>query len=255
MSWVTVAHQYLRKYSLEGGPVRSCTADQGPARAASAPLRTVDTEGEKTGSSGEGGRAVLPLQNQQAGSPTCSWRHAGGPAGTATGPVVRETEGVCLNASSPGTNTSPEPLTPRCRGRGEAAGGAVYEWVLWLSHPVAGGPCLRSRASACLFPHQTNGNVSASEGGCKAQTRFWSDCLSLRGQEDRALLRQLRAQRSCPWCPASAPQCLGQEGGAVKGVEGSHMDPSPAEEPAGGLSLLPCKTGTKTPSAQGCGIR
>lgn len=65
------------------------------ARAASAPFRTVDTEGEKTGSSGEGGRAVLPLQNQQAGSPTCSWRHARGPTGTATGPVVRETEGVC----------------------------------------------------------------------------------------------------------------------------------------------------------------
>lgn len=160
-----------------------------------------------------------------------------------------------VNASSPGTNTSPEPLTPLCRGRGEAAGGVVYEWVLWLSHPVAGGPCLRSQASACLFPHQTNGNVSASEGGCKAQTRFWSDCLSLRGQEDRALLRQLRAQRSCPWCPASAPQCLGQEGGAVKGVEGSHTDPSPDEEPVGGLSLLPCKAGTQTPSAQGCGVR
>lgn len=29
----------------------------------------------------------------------------------------------------------------------------------------------------CLFPHQRNGNIAASEGSCKAQTRFQSDPL------------------------------------------------------------------------------
>ena len=59
---------------------------------------------------------------------------------------------------------------------------------------------MRPLDSLCLFPHQRNGNISASEGSCKAQTRFRSDCLS-KGYQDRALLLQLGAQRSCAWWP------------------------------------------------------
>lgn len=38
-------------------------------------------------------------------------------------------------------------------------------------------------------------------------------------------------------------------------MDGSHRDLSPAEEPAGGtLSLISCRMGIKTPSAQGSGV-
>ena len=52
-------------------------------------------------------------------------------------------------------------------------------------------------------------------------------------------------------------------GGTGKGMNGGNPDPSPAEKPSRGflswtgflkLHLLP-KTGTKTPLAQGCGVR
>ena len=107
VSWVTVAHQYLRKYSSEGAPIRSCTADHGPARAGSVD-RSPQEGGHASVGSGGGqgvGEAVLLLRNLPAALP---------PA--APGSALREAEGGCLCASSPGTKT----LTPApSRGCGE----------------------------------------------------------------------------------------------------------------------------------------
>lgn len=85
------------------------------------PLGRQTREQEKwRGGGGRGGP-----QNPQLAP---SWR----PHKPVTGPVLREAEGGCLNASSPGTKISPETLKlPQCR-----VGGRL--WVLFCKNGCSG---------------------------------------------------------------------------------------------------------------------
>lgn len=172
VSWVTVAHQYLRKYSSEGAPIRSCTADHGPARAGSVDRSLQGGGHASVGSGGGAGGGRLCCCSGTC-RPLSHLQHLDLRSGRQKGAVC------ALHLLAPRPSPPPHP-----------GGAESIEWcvVLWLSHLLTGGPCVRPPASPCQFPHQRNGNISASEGGCKAQTRFWSDCLS-KGYENRALLQ------------------------------------------------------------------
>lgn len=57
--------------------------------------------------------------------------------------------------------------------------------------------------SVTQFPHQRNGDTSASEGGCKAQTELWNDLpfFKYKGHEYQASFSC--EPKGCTWRPAS----------------------------------------------------